>query len=197
MRRRAAGSIGDSSPGGTPCPSRGQTTRDLHATPADPDSAVWLYHAHDHENLDIQAGLIGLIIDENKSPYLERNVEEFAPDGPVKNDDEFKESNRKHAINGLLYANLDGLTLRKKERVRWYLMALGNENDIHGRRNDDPLRCSRHRGGTRSVEVGSLPQALVRARRASPGKRFSLLSLCSRCRRRPTGLLRPRPRDCA
>ena len=34
----------------------------------------------------------------------------------MKNGDEFKESNRKHAINGLLYANLDGLTLRKKER---------------------------------------------------------------------------------
>src|SRR5215470_14969127 len=69
--------------------------------------------------------------DERKEPYLQRNVEEFAPDGPVKKDDEFKESNRKHAINGLLYGNLDGLTLRKGERVRWYLMALGNENDIH------------------------------------------------------------------
>jgi manganese oxidase len=48
-----------------------------------------------------------------------------------KNDGEFKESNKKHAINGLLYGNLAGLTMRQGERVRWYLIGLGNENDIH------------------------------------------------------------------
>jgi manganese oxidase len=126
--------------------------------PADPDSVVWLYHAHDHENRDIYAGLIGAIVvtragralpdgrprdvdrelvllfmifDENKSPYLDANVAEFA-EGPVnKGDEGFKESNRKHAINGLLWGNLEGLTMRAGERVRWYLIGLGNENDIH------------------------------------------------------------------
>jgi FtsP/CotA-like multicopper oxidase with cupredoxin domain len=30
--------------------------------PEDPDSVVWLYHGHDHEGVDIYAGLVGAII---------------------------------------------------------------------------------------------------------------------------------------
>jgi FtsP/CotA-like multicopper oxidase with cupredoxin domain len=128
--------------------------------PSDPDSVVWLYHAHDHEGVDIYAGLIGAIIvtrrgaanpdgspkdadrefvtlfmifDENMSPYLDANIRRFSasPNTVRKSDGEFKESNKKHTINGLLYGNLDGLTMRRGERVRWYLIGLGNEADIH------------------------------------------------------------------
>jgi FtsP/CotA-like multicopper oxidase with cupredoxin domain len=128
--------------------------------PADPDSVVWLYHAHDREGVDIYAGLVGAIIvtrsgranpegtpkdvdrefvtlfmifDENMSPYLDANIQRFAgsPNTVRKKDGEFKESNKKHTINGLLYGNLNGLTMRRGERVRWYLIGLGNENDIH------------------------------------------------------------------
>jgi manganese oxidase len=128
--------------------------------PSDPGSIVWLYHAHDHEGVDIYAGLIGAIIvtrrgaanpdgtskdvdrefvvlfmifDEKMSPYLDANIGRFtsSPDAVRKSDDEFKENNKKHAINGLLYGNLDGLTMRRGERVRWYLIGLGNETDIH------------------------------------------------------------------
>jgi FtsP/CotA-like multicopper oxidase with cupredoxin domain len=128
--------------------------------PSDPDSIVWLYHSHDHENQAINAGLVGAIIvtragrarangrpkdvdrefvllfmifDETMSPYLYRNVVEFSiSEGPVrKRDAEFRESNSKHAINGLLYGNLQGLAMRVGERVRWYVIGLGNENDIH------------------------------------------------------------------
>jgi manganese oxidase len=128
--------------------------------PSDPDSVVWLYHAHDHEGVDIYAGLIGAIIvtragranpdgtpkdvdrefvtlfmifDENMSPYLDANIQKFtgSPKGINKKDEDFKESNKKHAINGLLFGNLDGLVMRRGERVRWYLIGLGNENDIH------------------------------------------------------------------
>ena len=125
--------------------------------PADPDSVAWLYHAHDHEGQDIYAGLVGpivvtragraapdgrpkdvdrelfalfMIFDENKSPYLDLNLARFAP-AARKDAEDFKESNRKHAINGLLFGNLGGIVLRRGERVRWYLMGLGNENDLH------------------------------------------------------------------
>jgi FtsP/CotA-like multicopper oxidase with cupredoxin domain len=128
--------------------------------PSDPDSIVWLYHSHDHENQAINAGLIGAIIvtragrataqarpkdvdrefvllfmifDETMSPFLYRNVVEFSiSEGPVRRRDaEFRESNSKHAINGLLYGNLQGLSMRVGERVRWYVIGLGNENDLH------------------------------------------------------------------
>lgn len=128
--------------------------------PSDSDSVAWLYHAHDHEGIDIYAGLIGAIIvtragranpdgtpkdvdrefvtlfmifDENLSPYLDANIQKFAgkPDSVAKDNEEFKESNKKHAINGLLYGNLSGLVMHRGDRVRWYVIGLGNENDIH------------------------------------------------------------------
>jgi manganese oxidase len=128
--------------------------------PSDPDSVVWLYHAHDHESVDIYAGLVGaiivtragkakpdgtprdvdrefvtlfMIVDENLSPYLDANIRRFAgvPQRVHKKDEKFVESNKKHAINGLLYGNLDGLTMKRGERVRWYVIGLGNEADIH------------------------------------------------------------------
>jgi FtsP/CotA-like multicopper oxidase with cupredoxin domain len=128
--------------------------------PRDPDSVVWLYHAHDPEGVDVYAGLIGAIIvtrrgganpdgvpkdvdrefvtlfmifDENMSPYLDANIRRFAasPNTVRKKDGEFKESNKKHSINGMLYGNLDGLIMRRGERIRWYLIGLGNETDIH------------------------------------------------------------------
>jgi FtsP/CotA-like multicopper oxidase with cupredoxin domain len=126
--------------------------------PSDPDSVVWLYHAHDHESVDIYAGLVGAIIvtragrakpdgrpvdvdrelvtlfmifDENASPYLDENVRRYTRARVSKKDPDFIESNKKHAINGLLYGNLDGLVMKRGERVRWYVIGLGNEADIH------------------------------------------------------------------
>jgi len=91
--------------------------------PADPDSIAWLYQAHDHEGIDIYAGLVGAIIvtrsgranadgtpkdvdrefvtlfmifDENMSPYLDANIQQFAasPKSINKTNDEFKEATR-------------------------------------------------------------------------------------------------------
>ena len=36
-----------------------------------------------------------------------------------------------HSINGYVYGNLPGLTMRKGEHVRWYLMGMGTEVDLH------------------------------------------------------------------
>jgi manganese oxidase len=46
-------------------------------------------------------------------------------------DEDFEESNLKHSINGRLHANLPGLRMRVGERVRWYVMAMGTEIDVH------------------------------------------------------------------
>ena len=52
-------------------------------------------------------------------------------DGCLKADSSFIESNQMHAINGRVYANLQGLVMTEGERVRWHLLALGNQEDIH------------------------------------------------------------------
>jgi hephaestin len=75
-------------------------------------------------------------IDENFSHYLDENIDAYASDPESINREEiffwfpFGGSNFKESLNGFLYGNLPGLTVRKGERVRWYLM--GNTNfEVH------------------------------------------------------------------
>jgi len=42
-----------------------------------------------------------------------------------------RETHLKHTINGRLFGNLHGLVARQGDRVRWYLVDLGNEVDQH------------------------------------------------------------------
>lgn len=128
--------------------------------PADPSSLVWMYHSHVNEPRDTNAGLIGAIIvtrrdmagpdgrpldvdrefvslfkvfDENQSWYLDRNAGARAVDvDPGDWEDEgFVESNLMHGINGFVFGNLPLMTMREGERVRWYLLDLGSELDLH------------------------------------------------------------------
>jgi len=128
--------------------------------PMDGSSVMWMYHSHTDEVGDTYAGLEGAMIitragkarsdgspvdvdreivtmfsvmDENQSPYLDHNIRKFAGDpGSVDPEDEdFGESNLMHAVNGYVYGNLPGLTMNRGERVRWYLMDLGTEVDLH------------------------------------------------------------------
>jgi FtsP/CotA-like multicopper oxidase with cupredoxin domain len=42
-----------------------------------------------------------------------------------------REQAARHTINGFAFANLPGLEMKEGERVRWYLLALGSEHDMH------------------------------------------------------------------
>lgn len=128
--------------------------------PNGPSSTLWLYHAHADEAHDTNAGLIGPLIvtrrgaarpdgtpadvdrelvvlfsiyNENESPYLAANLARAGlRDTPaLRADAGFVESNLKHAMNGGLFLTLPGLTVRRGERVRWYLAAFGSETDLH------------------------------------------------------------------
>jgi FtsP/CotA-like multicopper oxidase with cupredoxin domain len=53
---------------------------------------------------------------------------------PPKNapvDKELTEAGERYAINGRIYGNLPGLEMNVGERVRWYLLGLGSESDLH------------------------------------------------------------------
>jgi FtsP/CotA-like multicopper oxidase with cupredoxin domain len=121
--------------------------------PNDPSSIIWLYHSHGNETMDTNTGLAGPIIisrkgvllpngklkgidrefivlftifDENKSYYLDKNIEAFAPEAKINKDDEaFMESNLMHSMNGYVYDDLLGLNMKIGEKVRWYQLALG------------------------------------------------------------------------
>jgi FtsP/CotA-like multicopper oxidase with cupredoxin domain len=72
---------------------------------------------------------------ENQSPYLAKNIQTFAgqPSKVDPEDPDFEESNQMHSINGYVFGNqpLASMTMHKGERVRWYLMAMGTEVDLH------------------------------------------------------------------
>jgi FtsP/CotA-like multicopper oxidase with cupredoxin domain len=124
--------------------------------PGQQSSLVWLYHSHvNMDESDVEAGLVGpiivtrrdqatedakpkdvdrefvtlfMIFDESQSPYLKENISNLLPGFCDPSPKDFEESNHKHSINGMLMGNLHGLTMKKGERVRWYLLGLGSED---------------------------------------------------------------------
>ena len=42
-----------------------------------------------------------------------------------------KERGKMHSINGYIFGNLRGLVMKNGERVRWHVLGLGNEIDVH------------------------------------------------------------------
>ena len=129
--------------------------------PDDGSSVMWMYHSHVDEVSDTYAGLMGPIeitsrgmarpdgspkdvdrqifvlfsvMNENQSPFLTENIHRFAkppfPKDPDA-DDDFDESNLMHSINGYVFGNQPMITMKKGERVRWYVMSMGTEVDLH------------------------------------------------------------------
>jgi len=88
-----------------------------------------------------------MIVDENASWYLNDNIQRFCSDPKGVNkldltpaDTEgvfsligtgFVASNFKSTINGYLYANMPVMTMKKGERVRWYLLTIGFGGNFH------------------------------------------------------------------
>jgi hypothetical protein len=104
--------------------------------PGDPSSRVWWYHSHVDAEKEINAGLLGPIIvtaagmaDASGAP---KNVDrEFVLMFMIFDELHGKDSGLFHAINGYVFGNLPGLLMRQGERVRWHLLCLGNERDLH------------------------------------------------------------------
>jgi hephaestin len=87
------------------------------------------------KDVDRQFVALFMVADENQSPYLTRNIRRFAGDPQrtlrLRDDDAFHESNLMHSINGYVYGNGPLMRMRAGERVRWYVMSMGSEVDLH------------------------------------------------------------------
>jgi FtsP/CotA-like multicopper oxidase with cupredoxin domain len=104
--------------------------------PADPSSLVWWYHSHVDEPTETNAGLLGAIVvtargkarddatpaDIDREIVLSFQIFDQAPG---------HERGQMHAINGFIFGNLPSPVLKTSERVRWYVLGMGNEKDIH------------------------------------------------------------------
>lgn len=127
--------------------------------PNDGSSVMWMYHSHTDEVGDTYAGLMGpmvvtraglarsdgspkdvdrevfalfSVMDENKSPLLTASEHRFEhPYRDTSDDEDFEESNLMHSVNGYVFGNQPMITLAKGQRVRWYVMSMGTEVDLH------------------------------------------------------------------
>jgi FtsP/CotA-like multicopper oxidase with cupredoxin domain len=124
-------------------------------------SIGWLYHSHHDETADTNAGLVGgmiiaradtpvddagkptdvdkefvlfwTVMNEGSSQFLEENIERYttANAATIVDEEDFQESNLMHSVNGLVFNNVHGLNMEVGDKVRWHLMALGTEVDLH------------------------------------------------------------------
>ncbi len=125
----------------------------------DGSSVIWMYHSHFVEGKDINTGLIGPIIvtargmarpdgsptdvdrefitdfsvfDETESWFFEKNASMYPGGVRLKAADPLlRERNLLYTINGYIEGNLPVLTMKRGERVRWYFLSNGNEDDVH------------------------------------------------------------------
>lgn len=117
--------------------------------PGEPSSKVWLYHSHVDEVQDVLDGLVGTIVvtdaamaraDGTPSDVDAEFVTLFlifnenaggGGHGSAEAPPTEEEGNLKHAINGRIFGNLEGLEMNRDDRVRWYVVGLGDEPDLH------------------------------------------------------------------
>ena len=127
--------------------------------PGDPSSILWMYHSHFNETRDMNSGLIGPIIvsrkgttrpdgtpedvdrefvvgfsifQENASGLFMWNIvhEQRYPAEAI-NTPTIAKTLEYYSLNGYIRGTAPLLTMKKGERVRWYLLANGNEDDVH------------------------------------------------------------------
>ncbi|HWP30582.1 MAG TPA: multicopper oxidase domain-containing protein [Fimbriimonadales bacterium] len=104
--------------------------------PEDPSSLVWWYHSHVDEPFETNIGLLGPAIitaqgmadEEGKPVDVDK---EFILMFMVFDEDKGRERGLMHSVNGFIFGNLPGLEMNVGDRVRWYVMAMGNEIDLH------------------------------------------------------------------
>jgi FtsP/CotA-like multicopper oxidase with cupredoxin domain len=127
--------------------------------PNDGSSVMWMYHSHVDEAQDTYSGLMGPIeitargdaradgspkdvdreffvlfsvMNENDTHYIADEIKALPhPPADPDNDDDFQESNLMHSINGYVFGNQPMMTMHEGERVRWYVMSMGTEVDLH------------------------------------------------------------------
>jgi len=126
--------------------------------PHDGSSVMWMYHSHTDEIQDTYSGLMGPIeittrgearadgspvdvdrevfelfsvMNENKTHYIDQEIKALPQPPADPSSDDFNESNLMHSINGYVFGNGPMVTVKQGQRVRWYVMSMGTEVDLH------------------------------------------------------------------
>lgn len=134
-----------------------EVDRDAAPGPLDSSSIVWVYHSHVDSVTEVYDGLIGSIVvtrkgwqrsEDDPRPrdvdvafttlymiFDENGRNKVNPQPPSSGEElsseEEEEANLKHAINGYIFGNLTGLVAKQGDKVRWHLIGMGTEVDLH------------------------------------------------------------------
>jgi FtsP/CotA-like multicopper oxidase with cupredoxin domain len=151
-------------------------------------SAMWMYHSHVDENLDVNAGLIGPMVitrrgaakpdgspkdvdrefvigfiemDENLSWHFDESIAMAVEPKSVRKVENFADpdylANLKESLNGFIYGHLPSPTMKKGERVRWYLFGSTNF-EMHAPHWHGNVVIANH---MRTDVVGLLPMGML------------------------------------
>ncbi len=127
--------------------------------PMDPSSILWMYHSHFNESRDMNSGLVGpmiisrrgstkpdgtpkdvdrefvvsfAIFQESGSYFFMNNIVHDQKYSSANiSDPNFFKALEYYTMNGFIKGTMPMPVMKKGERVRWYLMANGNEDDVH------------------------------------------------------------------
>jgi len=107
--------------------------------PLAPSSVVWVYHSHVDSVTEIYDGLIGSIIITRRgwarndgANTMPKDIDkEFTTLFMVFNEEDDAEGGLMHAMNGYIFGNLEGYVADRGDRVRWHLIGMGTEVDLH------------------------------------------------------------------
>jgi len=82
------------------------------------------------DSVEREFAVMFLAFNENESWYIDRNIQDNCPDADSTTA-EFIESNKYDSINGRIYDNVDGLWANRGDNIAWYVIGLGENEDIH------------------------------------------------------------------
>jgi len=110
------------------------------------------------KDVDREVFTLFSVMNENNSPFLEDNEHKYERPFELPDGDDFEESNLMHSINGCVFGNQPMVTMRQGQRVRWYVMSMGTEVDLHTpHRHGNDVTV----GGMRMDVVSLLPAGMV------------------------------------
>jgi hypothetical protein len=100
------------------------------------------------KDVDRELATLFMIFNENPDAAREKEAAEHGGSTKSKRSwselQQLVEQGERYSINGRVFGNLPGLEMNEGERVRWYLFALGSEQDLH----------SAHWHGLRVIDEG-------------------------------------------
>lgn len=133
--------------------------------PADPSSKVWVYHSHVNSVEEIYDGLIGTILITRADmaisaddPRPRDTDHEFTTLFMIFNEEDGEEGGLMHAMNGYIFGNMQGLEVQQNDRVRWHLIGMGTEIDMHTAHWHGKTVLQ---GGHRTDVINLLPSTMV------------------------------------